>query len=149
MKDLIITALNEANTILEKRVPQTNIEVKQVIIEDVNPLELVKFMKKNNIPDNAWFGGIDNGYDGFSDVCLNYDVILPTTEKEKLKFRQEKFKQIAFKPVHDILISNGYKRVGFNSGLLKQFSDTNVFDMFFNKEFDRLVEYYSLSFILA
>ena len=118
-------------------------------IFDVSPLNIVQFMKDNNIPDDAYFGGIDNGDDGYSDICLCYDVIIPTTDKEKLNYKRKRFNTVAHKFVYDLLLNNGYKRVGFNSGLLKQFDDTTVYDMFINKDFDRLVKYYSLSFIIS
>jgi len=44
-------------------------------------------------------------------------------------------------------MKNGYKRTGYNSGLLKQFDDTTVYDMYISKDFDRLVKYYSLPFV--
>ena len=149
MKDLIVQALNEAIILLDRQVPQTKSKEKQVRIIDVSPLDLVQFMKDNNIPDDACFGGIDNGDDGYSDVCLCYDVIIPTTDKEKLNYKRKRFSSVAHKFVYDLLLNNGYKRVGFNSGLLKQFDDTTVYDMFINKDFDRLVKYYSLSFIIS
>lgn len=46
------------------------------------------------------------------------------------------------------MIVNGDKRQGFNSGLLKQFDDTTVYDMYMNDEWDRLVKYYSLPFTI-
>ncbi len=147
MKELIIEALNDAFVVLEKRVPQTKKELKEVSISDVRPLYIVQFMKDNNIPDDASFGGVDNGYDGYSDICLYWDIDVPTTDKDKLKFKRKAFSSIAHKYLYDLLIKNGYKRVGFNSGLLKQFDDTTVFDMYANKDFDRLVKYYSLSFV--
>lgn len=149
MKDLIITALNEANIILEQQVPKVKSEVKQIRIEDVEPLELIDFMKTNNIPDNAWFGGIDNGYDGFSTVCLNYDVVVPATEKDRRTFRRNRFTSIAFRCVSSVLSVNGYNRTVFNSAKYKEFSTSNIYDMYSDKEFDRLVEYYSLSFTLS
>lgn len=145
-KDLMIQALDDAFTKIEKITPQTKVDVKYVNIEDAKPSDIVDFMKENNIPENAYFGGKSNGYDGFDQVCLCYDIDVPTTDKEKLKFKKGKFTQIAFEKVFQILTINGYKRVGFNSGLLKQFDDTTIYDMYINKDFDRLVKYYSLYF---
>ena len=147
MKELIIQALNNAFVMLEKGTPQTKKKLIQVIIADVSPLNIVEFMRENNIPDNASFGGVDNGYDAYSDICLEYDVNIPTTEKDKLKFKRDRFPTIAFRLVYDLLTNNGYKRVGYNTGLLKQFDDTTVYDMYINKDFERLVKYYSLPFI--
>lgn len=146
MKDLITQALNNAFLVLEKQVPQTKLKAVYVNIDDVSPLNIVSFMKENNVPDTACFGGKPNGYDAFDQVCLCYDVDIPTTDDDKLKFKRNRFSNIAWTKVYASLTQNGYKRVGFNSGLLKEFDDTTVYDMFINKDFDRLVKYYSLSF---
>jgi len=147
MKDLIIQALNDAIVILDNRIPQTKKKTIYVNIDDVKPADILSFMKDNDIPATAEFGGKPNGYDAFDEVCLVYDVDIPTTEKDKLKAKKDRFTNIAFRAVYDLLIANGYKRVGYRSGLLKPFDNTTVYDMYINKEFDRLVEYYSLPFV--
>lgn len=147
MKDLIKKALDDAFILLEKRIPETKKETKYICIEDVKPLELLQFMMDNNIPDNAEFAGKPNGYDSFDQVCLCYDVDIPTTEKDKFKFCRQSFTSIAWKCVYDLLIKNGYKRVGYNSGLLKQFDGATVYDMYINNDYDLLVKYYSLPFV--
>ena len=60
MKDLLIKALDDAFALLERQVPQIKSETKSLSIQGVNPLELTKFMKDNDIPDNAYFDGRDN-----------------------------------------------------------------------------------------
>ena len=147
MKELIIQTLNEAFVTLERRTPQTKSEAVYVNIEDVSPFDIVEFMKDNNIPDTASFSGKPNSYDAFDEVCLSYDIQVPTNDKEKLKYKRHMFNTIAFKSLQEVLTKNGYKIVGFSSGLLKEFDDTTVYDMYMNKEFDRLVKYYSLRFI--
>jgi hypothetical protein len=149
MKELIVQALDDAIIMLDKRTPQTKIEVKYIDIDGVKPLDIANYMKDNNIPDNAYFGLKSNSYDGFhGDIYLCYDVNIPTTDKDKMKFKKDKFSDIAFKPVYDLLTKNGYKRVGINTFLLKQFKDTTVYDMYISKDFDRLVTYYSMYFKL-
>lgn len=54
---------------------------------------------------------------------------------------------IAFPLVSQLLRDNGYTRVGYNTGLLKEFDDTTVYDMYVDDDFDRLVKYYSLPFV--
>jgi hypothetical protein len=144
MKDLIIAALDEAFITLVKRVPLTRKETKQKSISDVEPLQIASFMEKNGIPNDAWFDGIDNGYDGYSDVCLSWYIEVPTTKEEQLKYKRDNFERISHTLIFKTLKSNGYKRKGFLSSLLKEFKDTTVFDMYANKDFDRLVDYYSL-----
>lgn len=145
MKDLIITVLNEVYKSINNRTPQTRKEAVYLSIEDVEPLEIADFMKANNVPCDAYFGGEPNSYDSFDRVCLVWDIDVLTTDKEKLKFVKTQFNN-SFGKVNKYLSENGYKRKGFNSGLLKQFDDTTVYDMYINKQFDRLVKYYSLYF---
>ena len=149
METLIKLALLQAFEKVTESIPQTKKETVFVNIEDVKPIDLTDFMTDNNIPENAYFCGKDNGYDGWEcNSYLCYTVDVPTTEKDKLTFKKKQFNSRAFKCVFDILTINGYYRTGFNSGLLKEFDDTTVFDMYINKDFDRLTKYYSLHFEL-
>jgi len=147
MKDLIKQALAVAIIILENSIPQTKLKVvEDISLDDINPIDIAKYMKDNNIPDNAYFMGIDNGDDGYSRYCLAYDIQIPTTDKDKDKYRKERFTSYAFKQVYDLLIKNGYKRISSWSSSYKEFDKKTVYEMFTNNEFDRLVQYYSLSF---
>lgn len=146
MKDLIIQALEKAFTQLESRVSKTKAHTEYFNIDDVKPLELLEFMRENNIPDNAYFTGIPNSYDSYDGIALAYDITVETTEAEREKQRNRIFTDIAFKEVFNLLKENGFKRVGYNTGLLKEFDNTTVYKMFIDKEFDRLIKYYSLPF---
>ena len=147
MKTLLIEALNDAMVTLENQIPQTKKKTNTISILDVEPLNLTLFMKENNIPDDACFSGTDNGYDGWNDIVLAWDVDVPTTEADKLEFKRRRFSDIAWRKIYDLLTTNGYKRVGYNTGLLEQFRGTTVYDMYINNDLDRLVTYYSLPFI--
>jgi len=147
MKDLIIKALDDALILLEKRIPQTKKEIKYVNIEDVKPSELTQFMRDNNIPDDANFDGKPVKYEDYEQICLSFSVDIPTTEKDKLKFCRSAFTSIAWKFVYDLLIKNGYKRVGYNTASLKQFYGATVYDMYIDNDYDMLVKYYSLPFV--
>jgi hypothetical protein len=148
MKNLIVRALYDAIVKVNNQVPTTKKEIVEVTIEDVQPLDLLKFMQDNNIPENASFSTTHSEYAIGTTVnpCLYYYVDVKTTEKEKTDFIKNRFTSVAWKFVYDLLTNNGYKRVGFNSGLLKNFKDTTVYDMYIAKDFDRLVEYYSMPF---
>ncbi len=152
MKDLIIDSLKDSLDILEKRTPKTNNFVKKSIsIMDVNPVDLKDFMSENNIPDTAYFDGRDNGYDAWNDILLSWEVEVETktktTEKEELIYKRRVFSDIAFKLIYNTLINNGYKRVGADSSKFKEFDDTTIYDMYVNKDYDRLVKYYKLCFV--
>ena len=149
MKELIIQALDAAYPVFLNTVPLTKKEIQYINIEDVKPLELPEFIKNNDIPEDACFGGKPNGYDAFNEICLCYDIDVPTTEKEREKYKKEKFRSYAWYRVYDLLLANGYKRVGYNTGLLREFDDTSVYQMYLDKDFDRLVRYYSLPFRLS
>jgi len=146
MKDLIIQALDSFSATFEQTVPKTKPKTILVDIEGVSPVNLVSFMKENQIPNDAWFAGRPNGYDGFDQVCLAYEIQVPTTHEDNMKFKRRVFGTRVFKKVYDILTANGYKRKGFNSALLADYDNTTVYDMYVCMSFDRLVSYYSLYF---
>ena len=159
MRNLISKALNDAFTTLENQVPQTKKKTETISIQDVKPSELVLFMKSNDIPNNACFSGTDNGYDGWNDIVLAWEVDVPTSEKEKLEYKNYRFHDIAFKKVYDLLTTNGYKRISgrdINRITYKKRSNTvssiimfdnkSVYEMYVDKDLDKLVEYYSMYF---
>ena len=159
MKNLISKALNNAFTTLEKQLPQTKKKTKTISIQDVKPSQLMSFMKSNDIPNDAYFTGIDNGYDGWNDVVLAWEVDEPTSEKEKSEYKNYRFHDIAFKKVYDLLTTNGYKRISDrNQGRITykkrsnsissiiMFDNKSVYEMYMDKDLDKLVEYYSMRF---
>lgn len=129
-----------------------------ISIQDVKPSQLLSFMKSNDIPDDAYFTGTDNGYDGWDDIVLAWEVDVPTTEKEKLEYKNRRFHDIAFKIVYDLLIPNGYKRTsGQDIGRISykkltytsyiiMFDNKTVYEMYVDKDFNSLLEYYSMYF---
>ena len=159
MRNLISKALNDAFTTLENQVPQTKKKTETISIQDVKPSELVSFMKSNDIPNNAYFSGTDNGYDGWNDRVLAWEVDVPTSEKEKSEYKNYRFHDIAFKKVYDLLTTNGYKRIsGQDRGRITykkrsntvssiiMFDNKSVYEMYVDKDLDKLVEYYSMYF---
>lgn len=159
MKNLILKALDEAFTILENQVPQTKKKTETISIQDIKPLELISFMKSNNIPNDAYFTGTDNGYDGWDDIVLAWEVDVPTSEKEKLEYKNYRFYDIVFRKVYDLLIPNGYKRIPFqnqgritykrisnNISSIIMFDNKSIYEMYIDKDIDKLVEYYSMYF---
>ena len=159
MKDLISKALNDALTTLENQVPQTKKKTVTFSIQDVKPSELMSFMKSNDIPNDAYFACSDNGYDGCDDIVLAWEVDVPTSEKEKLEYKNYRFHIIAFKNVYDLLTTKGYKRIslrhpgrisykprGTFSGVsaIILFDNKSVYELYIDNDLDKLVEYYSM-----
>lgn len=148
MKDLIIKALDIAMAKLDSSAPLVKKTYKSISILNVKPIDILSFMKENNVPDDAEFDGNDNGCDAWDDVLLVWYANELTTDKDKVDYKRKKFNSFtAFINVHNILTTSGYKRQGSSSNLFKQFDDTTVYDMYMGKDFDRLVKYYSLSFV--
>lgn len=141
MKELIILAIDQAFVDVENALPHSKVIFFQESVFGETPKDIVKYMIENNIPEEATLVGDENG-----DVLLRWEKTVPTTETDKAEFKKQRFNAIIFRYVYKHLTENGFKRVGFNSALLKQFSDTTVHNMVVNGEFDRLVEYYSLHF---
>ena len=159
MRNLISKSLNDAFKTLENQVPQTKKKTETISIQDVEPSQLMSFMKSNDIPNDAYFTGTDNGYDGWDDIVLAWEVDVPTSEKEKLEYKNYRFHDIAFKKVYDLLTTNGYKRISErNQGRITYkkrsntissiilFDNKSVYEMYIDKDLDRLVEYYSMYF---
>lgn len=157
METLLKHALNTAFISLEKQVPQTKKKTETISIQGVNPSQLLSFMKSNNVPNDAYFTGTDNGYDGWDDIVLAWEVDVPTTEKEKLEYKNRRFHDIAFKSVYDLLTPNGYKRTsGQDRGRISyrkssyashiMFDNKTVYEMYMDKDFNSLLEYYSMYF---
>lgn len=148
MKDIIITALNSVYNKAIELAPNTKLVYKSVTITDVKPIELINFMQENNIPDTAEFDfeTAEEHY-GENNILLCWKVEISTTEDDKNSFVKKYVNRLAgFKAVYELLIANGYKRVSVNSAEFKNFRDTTPYDMYMEKDFDRLVEYYSLYF---
>lgn len=159
MKILLKKALDDAFIKLENQVPQTKKKTETISIQDVKPSQLMSFMKSNDIPNDAYFTGTDNGYDGWNDIVLAWEVDVPTSEKEKLEYKNYRFHDITFKKVYDLLTTNGYKRISErNQGRITYkkrsnttssiilFDNKSVYEMYIDKDLDRLVEYYSMYF---
>ena len=149
MKTLIIQALNDAILILDKRVPQTKTNTIRfdVFQNDITPFNVGKFIEDNEIPDTAYFDGVANSYDAYESFALCYDVRIPTSDIDKLKFKEIEFTKIAFNTVYNVLLKNGYKRVGYDSKLVKEFNNAKIYNMFIDQDFEGLVKYYSLAYI--
>ncbi len=73
---------------LKNKCHKTRKKFETISIRNINPSELSSFMKSNDIPDNACFSGTDNGYDGWNDIVLAWEVDISTTEAEKLEFKK-------------------------------------------------------------
>ena len=146
MKNLIIEALDAAFAVVESEIPKEKEQEKTVSILDVRPIDLPTFMESHGIPETAHFWRTDNGYDAWGDIVLSWEEIVPTTETDKLIFAIKRFDVVAFRHIYDKLTKSGYIRTPVDSKLLRPYLNTNMYDLYIEKDFDKIVEYYSLYF---
>lgn len=146
MKDILIQALDTAFEVMNSVPPQTKRVVKKISIDNVEPLQLQRFIKDNNIPKRAYFGGHGNVEEGESEAFLCWDIEEPLSSVEQRKHDIKKFDRQAWYTVYKWLTNEGYKRCGCNTSEFKQFEDTTILDMYIENDFDRLAKYYSLFF---
>jgi hypothetical protein len=148
MKELILTALKAALEKVNSFEYKTKFKGVQVRIDHIPPMELPQFMLDNEIPADAdYMVGMDSSERATGEIFLEYTKVVGTTLEEKRQYRIKRFnKGWAWKKVYEALTNNGYKAVGCDTRLLKQFDNTTIYNMFIEKEYDRLVEYYSLRF---
>lgn len=146
MKELIIKSLDEAFEKLAKIAPQAKSVSKQVNIKGLTLGQIQEIIKGKNIPINATIEEIEDREK--YEIGILWYVEKPTTNDDILEFMRKDTWRYAFKAVHKALTENGYKykRVGFGSQILAEFDCTTVYDMYINKDWERLVKYYSLQF---
>jgi hypothetical protein len=144
MKELIIKALNNCMDKIPTP-PTTKPKDIEFEIDGGNIVGLTsqisEIAEKNNVDINDIYV-----YPSDDGLMCYYTIQVDKTEKEVQDWIEKQFNRKAFKQVYDVLISEGYKRIGACSSLYKEFDNTTVYNMFTNKEFDRLVSYYSLAF---
>ena len=145
MKALIKEGLEITFNKVLKRVPETKIIEKLISVVDVDPLGLIDFMTENNIPDDAYFTGKDNGYDGWEDICLGWEVKVPTTDVEKLQFKRKRFEKDALVEVGKILRENGYTSSNYHYKKFKEIQGKEyLYDRYMKDDFNKLFELFSL-----
>jgi len=139
MKELLKEALDSAFNLLEQRVPKVKHKKESLNVYTVYPIDIAQFIADNNIPINCLFNWDEGSLEWWAEV--------PTTEEDDLKFRKTRFTGLAGTAVYSALLKNGYtKKELLNIPLSRQFDSTNVYDMYLNDEWDKLMEYYSLFF---
>lgn len=141
MKDILKEVLNEVHTRALRTVPLTyKVWKNSPSILDVLPKDLPSFIEKHGIPENAGFDVDDD-----NNPVLSYKTEIPTTARDKVNHIKKTMNNCG-PTIFKALTEAGYRRVGFDSGKLREFADTSVYDMWFNDEWERLTKYYSLYF---
>ena len=148
MKNLLIPLLDTAYNKLIQQIPKTKRTVRTIPINNISPMELPDFINNNNIPKDCWFHMDDCGVFSSFELELAWYVDIPTTEKDGVDYCRKRFTSVAWSIIYKDMLENGYKRIGVNSAEFKKYKDTTIYDMYMEKDFDRLAQYYSLYFKL-
>ena len=146
MKKYIIEALNQTFNLLPTP-PTHKVKIVSECLFDTSVAGII--VAYNNIPDDidkkdAYIHTEE--YVSDATLYISWETQVLTTDKDKDIFTSKYFSRKVYKSVYDLLTSNGYKRVGYSTALLKPFDDTTVYKLFMEKDFDRLVAYYSFQF---
>jgi hypothetical protein len=150
-KELIIAALDDYFNYLKEHSPRTKKEEKSIRVDDLKLSEVISLMEKDGIPAEATFTSIGDWLDGNHSPYLSWEVEVPATEEDRLEYLKSRFNgkgliRSAWASVRDTLKANGYEHKPYRPDYSEEFGKTTVYDMYMNKEFDRLVKYYSQQF---
>lgn len=85
-------------------------------------------------------------YEGSSSLCASFKHIIKRSTKEIEDELKARISRNAYQIIYKEMISVGFNRIGFNSSYLEKFADTSVAEMIKSKDYERLVDYYSLYF---
>lgn len=147
MKDLIIKALDEAFELFKRKVPQARKKEESLDISHVSPFVLPSFLKENNVPNNAYFSYMDSGKRNTGTyLCWEVEPA-PMTEEDRLTWKRQNFTSVAWSFVVHVLTKDGYKHRNRDYWLATEYPDATIYDLYIAKDFDRLVEYYSLQLV--
>lgn len=108
MIEIIKKALHVAYGKAIASAPTTRKQRQELSITEVKPIDLASFMARNNIPNTAWFGGSDNGYDGWDDLLILWEIDVPMSPTDTKLEVQHTFGRSAYTAISMEMRSNGY-----------------------------------------
>jgi hypothetical protein len=147
MKNKILPILTELEREALASAPATKKVERRKSIDDVMPKDLIAFMKDNDIPENAYFVGEPNGYDGFTgELFLSWQVSVPTNDDDKENYVRCRFRVGAFRRVGKKLFDLGYSRKSVSTVHLKEFGRDSLYNAYKAGDVDKLEKYFSLYF---
>ena len=155
IRDAIEMSLHTAALTLSPN--KTKMSEKSVNIDGVKPKDLMAFMLEKGIPEDADFDWRDDNH-----LRLTWDIVVDTTEEEKMTFNKIHFPTRFFRLFSQRMIALGYKRIPTDSDSFKKGKEIWPFDFVasFNRkpnlhskydsylkgDLEPLIEYYSQFF---
>ncbi len=150
MKSLIMRACEEAEAKIARAANnQTTTQYHSLSLEDVNPYDLPEFLEQNNVPRNAYFNctcDIDNYESGEVEVGWVTEEFLSAKAREEYRNTPGRFNNYVWRIIYQELTAAGWKRIAFCTSLLIPFRGTSVLELYHNREWGRLEDYYRLYF---
>jgi hypothetical protein len=141
MKNIIETAFKKAhNTIKINNTRNVSVEK---IIEQGRFSEIKDQIKSYNVSEEEISMYVNND----NELIISFEIEEIKTEAEKIKEFIYYFNKRVYRFMYNEMIENGYKRVGFNSALLKPFDNINLYELYIHNDFETLEKYYSLYFV--
>jgi hypothetical protein len=141
MKNIIETAFKK--TYNNIKINDTrNVSVEK-IIEQGRFSEIKDQIKSYNVSEEEISMYVNND----NELIISFEIEEIKTEAEKIKEFIYYFNKRVYRFIYNEMIENGYKRVGFNSALLKPFDNINLYELYIHNDFETLEKYYSLYFV--
>jgi len=149
IKDILVPYFNTAKVKTEKTVTKQFPISEGLTLSELNK-EISAIAEKTGFDKDSF--SIESYCDS-SERCMgmvaSIDIQEPLTEKEYRENLKKKVNNSTFPKIKKVVVDKkGLSRVSPYSSEFKKFDDTSVFDMLEKKDYDRLVQYYSLYFQL-
>lgn len=138
-----------------KITPTQNVIISHSLEEYLNIFQLQKIIKEISIENNVDIENIkieifsdDYSCNGaYTELQATYRKdVLKSDKQMKIELEKRINSQSFSKIYSDMKNIENIKRTGFSTALLKEFDDTSIYNMLVNKDYDRLVKYFSLYF---
>ena len=144
MKKELLKLLDNAKKDFSREIPYSGKSSRCIDISDIDPKDLHSFMKEKEIPMDAYFSGIDNGYDGFSAPALCWEVEINLSDESRMKLLRDKFNRNITSYVVKRMRLMGYKDVK-PVIIGKHLTRKSLYSLYTNDP-NNLVEYFSSYF---
>lgn len=137
-RDLIIKGIEDGVDALYKSVPTTRTEYKDVSIDEISVVNIPKFRKKENIPDDALLSCESEN------LRFSWKVEVPMDDVFKRQYIITKFDEYVWSYVYTSLTENGYRRNSRN--FVNYIKQDKLCEVYEKEYIDLLVDFYSLFF---
>lgn len=116
-------------------------------ISDINIRDLAGYIEEQGIPQDAMLELVDrDGYDYCSGLALEWNEKTPMDAKNRDIYVKKQFMLKASKAMTKEMNKQGYTLTELDPKTRQKFANTDVYQMYKEKDFDALYDYYSSRF---